>query len=80
MSLVERYFRGEEWVSVQEISEQTGISEDTVRRRLGELVNANRAKIRDEGGRRYYAANGRFAKTLMKQIASRELHPVKVPD
>jgi hypothetical protein len=56
------------WRSTQQIAEMADVSEDTVRRRVHDLVSINRAECRTEGGRHLFRLKPSFAQTVVSKM------------
>jgi DNA-binding IclR family transcriptional regulator len=69
MALIEAHFAGDPWLTAQQIAERTGLSDDTVRRRMADLVRAGRAIEKEEAGRKVYAIKDSVARQVIERTA-----------
>jgi len=70
LALMVALYAGDPWQTVQQIAEAADMSEDTVRRRMNDLVQAGRVRERDESHRKLYAINPDIARTIMQRVAN----------
>lgn len=76
LSLLEATFANQPWLTVQEIAQATRTSEDTVRRRLTEMVGAGRAWTKRCEHRRVYRLSPKMARDCIAFLNRNE--PVKI--
>jgi hypothetical protein len=72
LALMEAHLAGDPWLTVQQITEKAKVSDDTVRRRLADLVTAGRVRSKIEDGRKLYAVTPATARQVVNRLVQRE--------
>lgn len=67
-ALVHAFFDDNPWLTAKDLEDRTELSEDTVRRKLEELVNVGRAKVKRRGRTSYYKAHRDYAEESLNII------------
>lgn len=80
LALLAKHVDDDAWSTVQELSELVDVSEDTVRRRLSDLVSLNRVLSTDRGGRRLYRLRPAYAKRVLESMKWDHTLYGKVPE
>jgi len=65
LALLEAYLGDDPWMTVVEVSARTTVGQDTVRRRLQDLVTISRVRTRAEGRLKFYCLEDRIAQRLV---------------